>query len=83
MTAVYSSGPNGLAPSVELAENLRNLGLPMRRFKTGTPARALAEKALTIQRWQSRKVMKRLVPFSFMNDEYRERSDFMLADIYQ
>lgn len=35
----YSSGPDGLAPSNDLAESLRKLNIPLRRFKTGTPAR--------------------------------------------
>ena len=35
----YNSGPDGLAPSMELCESLKKLGLPLRRFKTGTPAR--------------------------------------------
>lgn len=34
-----SSGPDGLAPAVQLAEGLRALGLEIRRFKTGTPPR--------------------------------------------
>lgn len=34
-----SSGPDGLAPAVPLASRLRELGLDMRRFKTGTPPR--------------------------------------------
>ena len=34
-----SSGPDGLAAAVTLAGNLRRLGLPLRRFKTGTPPR--------------------------------------------
>ena len=66
-SAVYSSGPNGLAPSVELAENLRALGLPMRRFKTGTPARALA-KSLDYSKMAEQKGDKKIQPFSFMND---------------
>ena len=37
--AVISSGPDGMHPSLGLAENLRSLGLPLRRFKTGTPPR--------------------------------------------
>ena len=37
--SVISSGPDGMHPSVGLAENLRQLGLGLRRFKTGTPPR--------------------------------------------
>ncbi len=66
-SAVYSSGPNGLAPSVELAENLRALGLPMRRFKTGTPARALS-KSLDYSKMAEQKGDAKIQPFSFMND---------------
>ena len=66
-SAVYSSGPNGLAPSVELADNLRALGLPMRRFKTGTPARALS-KSLDYSKMAEQRGDKKIQPFSFMND---------------
>ena len=37
--SVIPSGPDGMHPSVGLADNLRTLGLPLRRFKTGTPPR--------------------------------------------
>ena len=37
--SVVSSGPDGMHASVGLAENLRKLNLPLRRFKTGTPPR--------------------------------------------
>lgn len=37
----YSSGPNNSLPSVSLADNLRNLGFKIGRFKTGTPPRVL------------------------------------------
>ncbi len=37
--AVIESGPDGMHPSKGLADNLRQLGLPLRRFKTGTPPR--------------------------------------------
>ncbi len=37
--SVISSGPDGMHPSIGLADNLRELGLPLRRFKTGTPPR--------------------------------------------
>ena len=36
---VLESGPDGMHPSKGLADNLRKLGLPLRRFKTGTPPR--------------------------------------------
>ncbi len=36
---VIESGPDGMHPSRGLADNLRSLGLPLRRFKTGTPPR--------------------------------------------
>ena len=36
---VKSSGPSGFAPANELTNSLLKLGLPIRRFKTGTPAR--------------------------------------------
>lgn len=35
----YSSGPNGQAPSIGLAQSLREIGLDLGRFKTGTPPR--------------------------------------------
>ena len=36
---IESSGPDGLHPANALADSLRTLGLPLRRFKTGTPPR--------------------------------------------
>lgn len=36
---VVESGPSGFAAATELSESLQKLGLPLRRFKTGTPAR--------------------------------------------
>lgn len=63
----YSSGPNGLAPSMELAENLKRYGLLLRRFKTGTPARALG-KTLDYTKMLEQPGDEVIVPFSFMND---------------
>ena len=63
----FPSGPNGLAPSVTLSDNLKCLGLKLRRFKTGTPARALSE-TFHYDRMKRQDGDERIVPFSFMND---------------
>ena len=65
--SAYMSGPNGLAPSVELAENLKKHGVSLRRFKTGTPARALGS-TFDYSKMAEQKGDKEIVPFSFMND---------------
>lgn len=66
--SVYESGPNGLAPSTEFAVRLREMGLPMRRFKTGTPARALAQ-SLDYSKMIPQDGDPEIVPFSFLNDK--------------
>ena len=68
---VYDSGPNGLAPSMELSVNLEKYGMKFRRFKTGTPARALAS-TFDYTKMQEQKGDDKVVPFSFMNDELGE-----------
>ena len=65
--SVVESGPNGMAPATPLAKNLRELGLPMRRFKTGTPARALSS-SLDYSKMKEQKGDAVIVPFSFLND---------------
>ena len=65
---VYESGPDGLSPATRLGENLRAKGLPMRRFKTGTPARMTAE-SLNYEAMQEQKGDERIVPFSFLNED--------------
>ena len=63
----HSSGPNGQAPSLSLAQNLEDLGLPMRRFKTGTPARVLGS-SLDFSKMREEKGEIPITPFSFLND---------------
>lgn len=63
----YQSGPNGLAPSLELADQFRKLGFKMRRFKTGTPARILG-KSLDYSKMTEQKGDEKCIPFSFMNE---------------
>lgn len=70
-SAAFESGPNGLAPSMEFADNLKKHGLKLRRFKTGTPARCLGS-SLNYSKMQEQKGDEKTVPFSFMNDEVGE-----------
>ena len=69
--SAFMSGPNGLAPSVELAENLKAKGMNMRRFKTGTPARCLGQ-SLDYSKMIEQRGDEIPVPFSFMDDEIGE-----------
>ncbi len=66
--AAFDSGPNGLSPSTELAEALKKRGLETRRFKTGTPARALSS-SLDYSKMEIQEGDEHPVPFSFMNED--------------
>ncbi len=70
-SAAYSSGPNGLAPSTELSDNLKKKGMRFRRFKTGTPARCLGS-SLDFSKMTEQAGDDERVPFSFMDDEIGE-----------
>jgi tRNA uridine 5-carboxymethylaminomethyl modification enzyme len=65
---VKESGPDGLSPATTLAENLRKKGFPMRRFKTGTPARMTRE-SLNYEAMQEQLGDEKIVPFSFLNED--------------
>ena len=54
-TSVYT-GPNGLQSATHLTDSLKKLGISMRRFKTGTPARI--DKRSTVK-WNLNTVMKK------------------------
>ena len=70
-SSVFESGPNGLAPSNELAANLKKHGMKLRRFKTGTPARCLGS-SLDYSKMTEQQGDEQTVPFSFLNDEIGE-----------
>ena len=70
-SAAFDSGPNGLAPSGELSGNLKKHGIKLRRFKTGTPARALGS-SLDYSKMQEQKGDDKTAPFSFLNDQVGE-----------
>ncbi len=63
----YHSGPDGLAPSLPLAESLKRLGLPLRRFKTGTPAR-VDRASINFDELEIQYGDNEITPFSFSTD---------------
>ncbi len=58
------SGPDGMFPANELSENLKRLGIDLRRFKTGTPARIHAN-SLDYSKMDIEYGDEKIVPFSF------------------
>ena len=65
---VKVSGPAGLRPATKLGENLKELGFPIRRFKTGTPAR-MHKDTLNYDAMKEQLGDEKIVPFSFMNED--------------
>ena len=62
--SVVSSGPDGMHPSIGLAENLRGLGLSLRRFKTGTPPR-VNRRSIDFSKMELQPGDETVEPFSF------------------
>ena len=63
-TVSYESGPDSALPSRALGENLQKLGLPLRRFKTGTPCR-VHRRSIDFDRMEPQDGDAEIVPFSF------------------
>jgi len=62
----YSSGPNGFMPANDLSQSLLDLGIELRRFKTGTPAR-VNKRSVDFSKMIEQPGDKKIVPFSFMS----------------
>ncbi|WP_069999909.1 tRNA uridine-5-carboxymethylaminomethyl(34) synthesis enzyme MnmG [Cellulosilyticum sp. I15G10I2] len=62
------TGPNGLKTASELSESLKKLGIELRRFKTGTPARVDA-RSIDFSKMEPQHGDEIIVPFSFENKE--------------
>ncbi|MBQ4321689.1 MAG: tRNA uridine-5-carboxymethylaminomethyl(34) synthesis enzyme MnmG, partial [Oscillospiraceae bacterium] len=67
------SGPDGLAAALELTGNLIKLGVPLRRFKTGTPPRVNA-RTVDFSKMELQPGDEEIVPFSFSTDFVPENS---------
>jgi len=63
----YPSGPDGNFPATELGLSLKRLGLPLRRFKTGTPARVL-KSSIDFSGTEVQEGDETVTPFSFSTD---------------
>lgn len=74
------SGPDGMFPANELSDNLRRLGIELRRFKTGTPARIHAD-SLRYDEMEIEYGDEKIVPFSFEN-EHIEREQIPCYLVY-
>lgn len=62
--AITYTGPNGLQPANYLTDSLKSLGIEMRRFKTGTPAR-MDKRSLDFTKMEEQFGDEKVVPFSF------------------
>ena len=70
---ITQSGPDGVQASLGLADNLRKLGLPLRRFKTGTPPR-VNRRSIDFSQMELQSGDEKVEPFSFRTEEKPENS---------
>ena len=68
---IESSGPDGLHPANALADSLRALGLPLRRFKTGTPPR-IHRGSVDFSKMEIQTGDEHPLPFSFTTERAPE-----------
>ena len=63
----YTGGPDGMFASHGLGDCLRNMGIEMMRFKTGTPAR-IHRRSVDIDKLEVQKGDEKIIPMSFENE---------------
>ena len=64
----YESGPDGMFPAAFLPDSLKKLGISLRRFKTGTPARVL-KSSIDFSNLEVQQGDEPIVPFSYDTEE--------------
>ena len=67
----YDGGPDGTFAATTLSESLLKLGLPLRRFKTGTPARVL-KSSINFENLEVQEGDEKIIPFSFETEKTPE-----------
>ena len=65
---VNHTGPNGLSAATYLSGSMEKAGIPLRRFKTGTPAR-IDKRSIDFSKMEEQFGDEKIVPFSFTNTE--------------
>jgi tRNA uridine 5-carboxymethylaminomethyl modification enzyme len=70
----YESGPNGLSSSKTLTDSLRNLGIRIMRFKTGTPVR-IHRRSVDFSLTEEQKGDQRIIPFSFLTESIEREQE--------
>lgn len=65
--AITYTGPNGLQAATHLTDSLKKMGIEIRRFKTGTPAR-MDGKTIDYTKMEEQFGDERIIPFSFSTD---------------
>ncbi|NEU04386.1 MULTISPECIES: tRNA uridine-5-carboxymethylaminomethyl(34) synthesis enzyme MnmG [Clostridium] len=66
----FNEGPSGFSPSNKLSDSLKELGISLRRFKTGTPAR-VNKRSIDFSQMEEQFGDDKVVPFSFMNKDVK------------
>ena len=72
--AITYTGPNGLQAANYLTDSLKNMGIEIRRFKTGTPAR-MDKRSIDFSKMEEQLGDEKVIPFSFSTDPASVQKD--------
>ena len=72
--AITYTGPNGLQAANHLSDSLKAMGIELRRFKTGTPAR-MDKRSIDFTKMEEQFGDEKIVPFSFSTDPESVQKD--------
>lgn len=71
----YESGPDGMFPATELSNSLKKIGIPLRRFKTGTPSR-VNRRSIDFSVLEKQEGDETETPFSFETEKANGNKSF-------
>ena len=77
----YESGPDGVFPANDLSQSLIDIGVKLRRFKTGTPAR-INKRCMDFSKMEVQHGDEKIIPFSFENEDNKDITDRKQVDCY-